>query len=109
MKAILTLLIINSLILISCGNNNSIQEDPLSPPLSNERRGRPQDNYECKISSSGHCIFTGDPHKTILEPGTDKVLDREGQYLFSMEGAVALNTSGNILNLEHKKHELTDA
>lgn len=98
MKAILTLLIINSLILISCGNNSTIEEDLLSSPPSNERRGRPQDNYECQISSSGHCIFTGDPHKTILKPETDKILDREDQYLFSMEGAVALNSSGNILN-----------
>ena len=60
-------------------------------------QGPPNDNYACVIEASGHCIFTGSPHQTGLNPGTDDIVDRDGAVLFSVHEAVAVNSSGAIL------------
>ena len=51
----------------------------------------------CVIGSNGYCIFTGRPHETGLKQGTDEVLDRDGNFLYSMNEAVAASSSGEIL------------
>ena len=51
----------------------------------------------CVIGPNGYCIFTGRPHETGLKQGTDEVLDRDGNYLYSMNEAVAARSSGEIL------------
>jgi len=58
---------------------------------------KPQGRYSCTINSAGYCIFSGSPHNTILNPQSNKIKDREGNYLFSLEEAVATNSSGKIL------------
>jgi len=60
--------------------------------------GMPKDRYSCVIDSNGYCIFTGNPHQELLSPGTNKILDRKGNFLFSIEDAVATNSSNEILN-----------
>ena len=49
------------------------------------------------INTNGYCIFTGRPHETGLKQGTDEVLDRDGNFLYSMNEAVAASSSGEIL------------
>jgi len=56
--------------------------------------GKPEDTYACNINSEGFCIFTGTPHKQGLEPGTDNIVDREGNYLFGLDESVAANSEG---------------
>jgi len=51
----------------------------------------------CVIGLNGYCIFTGRPHETGLKQGTDEVLDRDGNFLYSMNEAVAASSSGEIL------------
>ena len=51
----------------------------------------------CVIGPNGYCIFTGRPHETGLKQGTDEVLDRDGNFLYSMNEAVAASSSGEIL------------
>ncbi len=59
--------------------------------------GQPADNYNCNINEAGYCIFTGSPHETGLEPGTDNIVDRDGAILFDIQEAVAANKSGEEL------------
>ena len=59
--------------------------------------GPPADNYACNINDAGYCIFTGTPHQTGLKPGTDNIIDRDGNVLFSMHDAVATNVDGQVL------------
>ena len=65
--------------------------------LSCTNLGMPADNYACNIDDAGYCIFTGTPHQTGLKPGTNDIVDREGQLLFSVEEALATNIDGDIL------------
>ena len=51
----------------------------------------------CVIGLNGYCIFTGRPHETGLKQGTDEVLDRDGNFLYSVNEAVAASSSGEIL------------
>ena len=60
-------------------------------------KGRPTDTYACNIDSSGYCIFTGTPHQTGLDPGTEDVVDRNGNFLFAVNEAVAVNAEGEVL------------
>ena len=60
-------------------------------------RDRIEDRYACVIGPNGYCIFTGRPHETALKQGTDEVLDRDGNYLYSVNEAVAASSSGEIL------------
>ena len=53
--------------------------------------------YACEINLEGYCIFTGTPHQEALEPGTDNIIDREGNYIFGVNEAVAANLEGRIL------------
>ena len=68
-----------------------------SPLKGPDQGGKPEDRYACVISSDGYCIFTGKPHGTGLKQGTDEVLDREGNFLYSVNQAVAASSSGEIL------------
>ena len=67
------------------------------PPKGPEKGGRIEDRYACVIGPNGYCIFTGRPHETGLKQGTDKVLDRDGNFLYSVNEAVAASSSGKIL------------
>ena len=58
---------------------------------------QPADQYACEINEAGYCIFTGTPHQTGLRPETDDVIDRQGNVLFSMDHALAADSSGEIL------------
>ena len=51
----------------------------------------------CVIGPNGYCIFTGRPHETGLKQGTDEILDRDGNFLYSVNEAVAASSSGEIL------------
>ena len=68
-----------------------------SPLKGPDKGGKPEDRYACVISPDGYCIFTGKPHGTGLKQGTDEVLDREGNFLYSVNQAVAASSSGEIL------------
>ena len=52
---------------------------------------------DCNIDSEGYCIFTGTPHQTGLQPDTNNVVDRQGNFLFSIGQSVAANSTGEIL------------
>jgi len=67
------------------------------PPKGLDKGGRIENRYACVIGPNGYCIFTGRPHETGLKQGTDEVLDRDGNYLYSMNEAVAASSSGEIL------------
>jgi len=67
------------------------------PPKGPDKGGRVEDRYACVIGPNGYCIFTGRPHETGLKQGTDEVLDRDGNYLYSVNEAVAASSSGEIL------------
>jgi len=67
------------------------------PPNGPDKGGRVEDKYACVIGPNGYCIFTGRPHETGLKQGTDEVLDRDWNYLYSMNEAVAASSSGEIL------------
>jgi len=67
------------------------------PPKGPEKGGRIEDRYACVIGPNGYCIFTGRPHETGLKQGTDEVLDRDGNFLYSVNEAVAASSSGKIL------------
>ena len=69
----------------------------VAPPPPRPSGGRPADRYACVINVDGYCIFTGSPHELGLKPGTEKIIDREGDDLFSVNEAVAVNASGTIL------------
>ena len=79
----------------SNSKNNSAVIEKKRP--SNQNKGKTIDTYACTIESSGHCIFTGTPHQTGLQPGTDNIIDREGTILFSANEAIASNVTGEPL------------
>ena len=60
-------------------------------------RVRPADRYACNVNSLGYCIFTGTPHQTGLDPGTEDIVDRGGNFLFQVGEAVVVNTQGEAL------------
>ncbi|GEM_PF-592204 len=51
----------------------------------------------CVIDSEGYCIFTGAPHENGLQPSTDQIVDRDGNVLFTLDQAVAVNSQGEVL------------
>ncbi len=67
------------------------------PPKGPDKGGRIEDRYACEIGPNGYCIFTGRPHETGLKQGTDEILDRDGNFLYSVNEAVAASSSGEIL------------
>ena len=67
------------------------------PPKGPDKGGRVEDRYACVIGPNGYCIFTGRPHETGLKQGTEEVLDRDGNFLYSVNEAVAASSSGEIL------------
>ena len=67
------------------------------PPKGPDKGGKVGDRYACVINPNGYCIFTGRPHETGLKQGTDEVLDRDGNFLYSMTESVAASSSGEIL------------
>ena len=60
--------------------------------------GGHEDRYECNIDEDGFCIFTGTPHQTGLNPGTNDVVNRDGEFLFLVTDALAANASGEVLS-----------
>ena len=78
---------------------------PGGPPPKGPDRERPAPggpspkgpDKACVIGPNGYCIFTGRPHETGLKQGTDEVLDRDGNFLYSVNEAVAASSSGEIL------------
>ena len=70
------------------------QPTPVQPP---RQGGRPEDKYSCAINSGGYCIFSGTPHRTGLNPNTEDIVDTDEVFLFTMDEAVAVNSSGEIL------------
>ncbi len=66
-------------------------------PKGPDKGGKVGDRYACVINPNGYCIFTGRPHETGLKQGTGEVLDRDGNFLYSMNEAVAASSSGEIL------------
>jgi len=60
-------------------------------------KGRPTDTYTCNIDPLGYCIFTGTPHQTGLDPGTEDIIDRDGNFLFTANEAVVVNAQGEVL------------
>ena len=58
---------------------------------------KPTSNYSCNLIPLGFCIFTGIPHQTGLKPGTNEIINREIEFLFLLEEAVAVDSSGKIL------------
>jgi len=58
---------------------------------------KPTSNYSCNLIPLGFCIFTGIPHQTGLKPGTNEIINRETEFLFLLEEAVAVDSSGKIL------------
>ena len=67
---------------------------PIKP---SRRSDRQEDKYACAINSDGYCIFSGIPHGAGLKPNTEDIVDRNGVFLFSMHEAVAVNSTGKIL------------
>ena len=67
------------------------------PPKGPDKGGRIENRYACEIGPNGYCIFTGRPHETGLKQGSDKVLDLDGNFLYSVNEAVAASSSGEIL------------
>ncbi|MQG26939.1 MAG: hypothetical protein FI723_00975 [SAR202 cluster bacterium] len=67
------------------------------PPKGPDKGGRIEDRYACVIGPNGYCIFTGRPHETGLKQGSDEVLDLDGNFLYSVNEAVAASSSGEIL------------
>ena len=55
------------------------------------------DQYACNINPDGFCIFTGLPHQKGLKPGTDKIINSEGNVLFNIDNAIATDASGKTL------------
>ena len=60
-------------------------------------RVRPADRYACNVDSLGYCIFTGASHQTGLDPGTEDIVDRDGNFLFPVDEAVVVNAQGEAL------------
>ena len=67
------------------------------PPKGPDKGGSIEDRYACVIGPNGYCIFSGRFHETGLKQGTDEVLDRDGNFLYSVNEAVAASSSGEIL------------
>ena len=80
-----------ALIFSACGP----PDGPGGPP--DNGTGKPADTYACNIDGEGYCIFTGTPHETGLKPGTENIVDREGNVLFPLNEALAANSSGEVL------------
>jgi len=91
-----------------CGNsaeNTTESEDTISTTVqetttvveSSVTQMKPTSNYGCSLNTSGFCIFTGTPHQTGLKLGTNEIINREGEFLFLLEEAVAVDSSGKIL------------
>ena len=59
---------------------------------------RPADRYACNINPLGYCIFTGTPHQTGLDPETEDIIDRDGNFLFPVDEAVVVNAQGEPLS-----------
>jgi hypothetical protein len=100
------------------GNSSGTPPTILTKPSGSG--ARPEDKYACAIDSEGYCIFSGIPHRTGLKPSTDDIVDRKGAFLFSIHEAVAVNSSGKILQargtpafngdelVKHSKNGMTD-
>ena len=86
---------------ISAATAVTTQNPPDTSPTARAKppgqAGKPGDKYACAINAEGYCIFEGIPHKTRLKPNTKDIVDRNGAFLFFVQEAVAVNSSGKIL------------
>jgi len=76
-------------------SNNLVKK---TPGNNQQKIGKPKDNYSCNINSDGYCIFSGNPHKTGLEPGTKNIVDLEGNFLFYLNESISINSLNQHLN-----------
>jgi len=74
-----------------------VAKDTIQQADSLIRPGKPEDKYACNINGDGYCIFTGVPHPNGLQPGTTDIVNRNGEVLFSLSEAVAVNAQGVVL------------
>ena len=94
MKKLLYALMGTTLIIASCDGRDKKPD--------HGQNGRPEDNYACNINSAGYCIFTGTPHNTGLQAGTDNITNRNGTFLFNINEAAAGDSSGEVLKASGK-------
>ena len=80
--------------------NQALGRPPGGPDRERPAPGGPSPkgpDKACVIGPNGYCIFTGRPHETGLKQGTDEVLDRDGNFIYFVNEAVAASSSGEIL------------
>ena len=94
MKKLLYTFLGTTLIIASCDGRGKKPE--------NSQNSRPEDNYACNINTDGYCIFTGTPHNTGLQAGTDNITNRNGTFLFNINEAAAGDSSGEVLKATGK-------
>ena len=107
MKNLLYIISACTFIFSSCGRDQKSEHSKNGRPENKygargqksgqSHNGLPIDKYACNINSEGFCIFSGEPHKSVLSPGTSNIVNRDGIFLFAMDEAVAVNSSGVIL------------
>ena len=107
MKNLLYIILACTFIFSSCGRDQKSEHSKNGRPENKygargqksgqSHNGLPIDKYACNINSEGFCIFSGEPHKSVLSPGTNNIVNRDGIFLFAMDEAVAINSSGEIL------------
>ncbi len=112
MKNLLYIILGISFIISSCGpdqksehSKNGRRENKFGGPdqkLEPNLNGRADDKYACNINDAGYCIFNGEPHNTGLDPVTNNIVNLDANFLFSMNEAVAVNSSGEVLKATGK-------
>lgn len=90
-------LLASILFLASCDASDLRPKRGGPPPMSHSR-----DRYACQINDEGYCIFTGSPHQTGLKPGTEQIINANGEFLFWSHEALASDASGNVLEARGK-------
>ena len=83
--AVLVLVLLLLTMTVACGRESQITDTSTPVPSAGA------------INSDGYYIFSGIPHGAGLKPNTEDIVDRNGDFLFFMHEAVAVNLSGDIL------------
>ena len=78
---------------------NNIQKSEMNRrgPPPDRNLNRPIDKYSCEINVQGFCVFTGTPHPNGLNPNSEEIVNRKGDFLFSVNNAIAVNSSSEVL------------
>ena len=82
---VLVLVLLLLTMTVACGRESQITDTSTPVPSAGA------------INSDGYYIFPGIPHGAGLKPNTEDIVDRNGDFLFFMHEAVAVNLSGDIL------------